>query len=159
MTVYLIDPSNWNDANFWNTIAESADGHVLDFSGLPSSFQLSMVSNTGKLSISDGTTTFVVGDASASGPVDAQLGLPTEFEYFSIVGASGNDTFTGSSGSENFSGSDGNDSFYGNSGNDTLSGGDGDDTFSIYGSGGGLDQIDGGAGFDKIEGSTGNDVL
>ena len=125
MTTYTVTEQNYNSAAFWSAINESATGHTLDFTDLPSLFSISFDALNGLLSIFDGTSTYTVGEPGASG-VDATLGGTTTFELLSIVGGSGGD--------------------------DVIEVGAGDDT--IVGSAG-SDDIDGGAGTDTYQAGTG----
>ena len=156
MTTYTITTSNWNSSGFWSSVSETGSGHVLDFSGLPSNFYVTVDSFSGFIDISDGSTTFRIKDASYSGPRDAQLGGSTEFDQFSIVGGQGWNDFYGDTTDDTFTGAGDDDYAEGGSGNDSLSGEGGSDT--LYG-GSGDDTIRGGAGNDTIQGNQGNDSL
>lgn len=81
-----------------------------------------------------------------------------------IVGTSGNDTYTATprndvisslGGDDVLNGAGGNDTICSGDGNDTASGGDGDD--QLYG-GAGNDSLSGGAGVDRCDGQAGTDV-
>lgn len=40
MTTYAVTTANWKDPAFWSAISEGAGGHALDFSALPSNFDI-----------------------------------------------------------------------------------------------------------------------
>ena len=67
-----------------------------------------------------------------------------------IIGGSGNDTFTGTSGTDVISGGAGNDRLTGLGGNDTINGNEGDDAI-VWNVGDGSDTVDGGADEDTLE--------
>ena len=62
MASYLVTTTNWNSSSFWSGIAETSEGHSLDFSGLPSSYSVDFDEAAEVVTISDGTTTFTVGE-------------------------------------------------------------------------------------------------
>ncbi|GAA0563762.1 beta strand repeat-containing protein [Rhizomicrobium electricum] len=76
-----------------------------------------------------------------------------------LVGTSGNDTFTGSAGPDTISGLGGNDALFGNGGADTLDGGDGNDLLrdgTLLIGGNGNDELHDGA---TMQGGAGNDTI
>ncbi len=135
MAVYVVDSSNWDDPSFWAGISEASSGHSLDFSALGGLFSLEFNPWTGAVTLSDGTSTFTIGDASyAGGGSDASLGGATLLSYFTTVtGTQGNDTLHSSSGAQNLSGGAGDDRFvlYDGFGNDTIDGGSGTNTIDV----------------------------
>ncbi len=150
MTTYAVTTANWNDPAFWSGLSESSSGHTLDFSGLPSNYTVAFDPDSGLLTMSDGTTTFRVGDSSNGGSTDASLGGTTLFDYFTTyIGSDGADDYTGTSGNDTISTGAGNDSIDGGAGADVIDAGDGDDTVN-YAVGG--DTVDGGAGNDTLRG-------
>lgn len=156
MTTYVVTPSNWNTLGFWQGISETVAGHTLDFSALGPAFTLQFSETTGILQLSDGTSTFSVGEAGTAG-VDANLGGTTSLEFFTtVLGTQGEESFTGSAGADSISGGDGNDSLDGGAGNDTLLGGDGNDTLL---GGDGDDSLVGGAGNNVYTGDAGADTF
>lgn len=147
MATYVVNSTNWNSASFWAGIVESGGGHTLDFSGLGIGFSVIVDQGNGIITLSDGATTFTVGEAGVSG-VDVNLGGTTQLDYFTTIsGAQGDDTVTGTSGD---------DVLDGNSGADSLAGNDGADT--VYGNGG-ADTLDGGAGNDRIHAGADGDSI
>ena len=147
MAIYTVTTANWNDPLFWSAISETTSGHELDFSGLGTTFSLDVHQVNGIITISDGVTTFTVGEAGVTG-TDANFGGTTLLDFFtSISGVQGQDIVDGTSG---------NDVLDGNSGDDTLLGADGDDT--LYGNGG-ADILSGGGGNDLAYGGAGDDEL
>ena len=137
MTVYLIDATNWNSNAFWKKIDEAGEGHSLNFDALPSTFTVTIDAVSGEISITDGVTTFTVGDSGASGgPYDSTMGGSTLLTMFQV--------FESAAATLNVSSSSGPDTIMGGTGDDTLVGGLGDD--SIHG-GDGSDTIDGGGDF------------
>lgn len=142
MTTYIVTTSNWNDAAFWNAISESGPGHTIDFSGLPSNFEVDFWPAGNEINISDGMSNFAVGDTGAGTGLDAYLDSGAELDFFtSIIRSDGNDIM------------DGADSIVGDYGDDSLSGGDGGDT--IYGD----VSACGEQGNDTLDGSDGDDIL
>ena len=138
MATYIVTTSNWNDPAFWNAISESGPGHTLDFSALPSSYSIDFYPAGNAIQISDGSSTFSIGDADFGGGANATLGGSTQLDYFTTViggdgsdtidGGANDDTINGQSGSDLIEGDDGNDIIHGGDGFDTLLGGNGNDT-------------------------------
>ena len=165
MTTYVITASNWNQIAFWAAIAETVPGHTLDFSGLGPGFSTHVDQVSGIITISDGVTSFTVGETGVTG-TDATLGGTTLLDYFTTIsGAQGNDRVSGSAadevldgnaGNDRMDGAGGNDTLYGNGGADQLDGGDGNDL--VHGGADG-DEIHGGAGDDALHGETGDDTI
>jgi len=165
MAIYTVTTANWNDPLFWSAISETTSGHELDFSGLGTTFSLDVHQVNGIITISDGVTTFTVGEAGVTG-TDANFGGTTLLDFFTSIsgvqgqdivdGTSGNDVLDGNSGDDTLLGADGDDTLYGNGGADILSGGGGNDL--AYG-GAGDDELFGGEGDDRLFGETGNDTL
>ncbi|WP_139210042.1 Hint domain-containing protein [Palleronia pelagia] len=171
MTIYTVTTSNWNSPAFWSGISESSGGHELDFWDLPASYTVEVDLEAGELTLSDGTTTFTVGDTAATGTYDVTLGGATQFSFFNLVSTSqGQDTLLGTDASEEFYGGDGADLIEGRggddaiffwSGDDTVFGGDGNDLiedrsgFNYTGE----NSLDGGAGNDTVFAGGGNDIL
>lgn len=152
MTVFAVTTSNWNSPAFWSSINVTTGRHVLDFSGLPSNFNLIFDPTTDMFTMSDGATSFVVTDDNYAGPpMDASLGGTTVLSFFSLVGTGGDDDWWGDNSAETIDGGAGNDTLLGWYGNDSILGGAGDD--SIQGQFGN-DTVDGGAGSDMIETSS-----
>jgi Ca2+-binding RTX toxin-like protein len=165
MATYVVNSTNWNSASFWAGIVESGGGHTLDFSGLGIGFSVIVDQGTGIITLSDGATTFTVGEAGVSG-VDVNLGGTTQLDYFTtisgaqggdtVTGTSGDDVLDGNSGADSLAGNDGADTVYGNGGADTLDGGAGNDRIHAGADG---DSITGGDGDDQLYGETGNDTI
>ena len=156
MATYIITTSNWNSIAFWSAITQTGAGHTLDFSGLGTGFTVIVDQGTGIVTLSDGATTFTVGEAGLSG-VDANLGGATLLDYFTVItGSQGNDTVMGAGSGDLIAGNGGADWIYGNGGADTLSGNDGEDV--VYG-GDGNDSITGGNNNDQLFGGDGADTL
>ncbi|TCP44298.1 Hint domain-containing protein [Rhodovulum marinum] len=149
MATYSVTTANWNDPAFWSSISQGTAGHTLDFSALPASYSVFVDPVTGTITLSDGATTFVVGEAGYGGTADATLGGTTLLSYFTgLTGGAGNDTLWGTAGNDTLSGRAGDDILRGGTGNDRLLGGDGADTIllennfdrdTIYGGEGGTD--------------------
>ena len=98
MTTYAVTTANWNSPSFWLAISEGAAGHTLDFSALPASFTVDMPLTSNIITLSDGTTTFTIGEAGVAG-TDANLGGATQLESFDVVlGGAGNDSIAGGDG-------------------------------------------------------------
>ncbi|MDA9019555.1 Hint domain-containing protein [Flavimaricola sp.] len=153
---YVVTVSNWNDPAFWASVSETTAGQTLDLSGLPDTYFVRFDADTNILTLSDGTTTFIVGDSDDASR-DAQLGGTTQWGFFTnFSGTDGNDVANGTAGDDIFDGGGGADTLSGDDGSDTLSGGLGND--SIYG-GNGEDNLSGGADNDKVYGGAENDVL
>ena len=156
MAVYLITASNWNSVSFWSGLSETTAGHTLDFSALSASYTVHFDITAGSLVMSDGATTFTVGDATYSGSADATLGGSTWWTFFTTIdGPNGSNIFDFSGSTEDSSiwGRLGDDTLVGGSGNDFLHGRGNDDTFLVH-DGFGTDTIQGGeAGtdYDRID--------
>jgi len=156
MTTYVVTPSNWNTAAFWQSISETTAGHTLDFSALGPGFTLQFDQTTGLIVLSDGATSFSVGEPGATG-TDANLGGTTQLDFFTdVVGTQGEDIFVGTSSSDTVIGGNGNDTLEGNAGDDSVDGGEGDDL--VLG-GSGNDEVRGGLGADTLRGGDGDDQL
>ncbi|CUH78600.1 Hint domain-containing protein [Tropicibacter naphthalenivorans] len=172
MATYTVTTTNWNSAVFWSGISEATGGHTLDFSGLGSGYTVNFNETLGEVTISDGATIFVVGDASATGgPYGASLGGGTVFDFFdTILGSQGNDTIDSGTGDENIVAGGGDDVVVDNAGNDTIDTGTGDDTIFVAsgadsvlaGDGSDIVYLSDGDGSDTIDGGSGgtdNDTL
>ena len=181
MATYVVTTSNWNDPAFWAGLSPVNDD-ALDFTALGPTYSIDFDLATRHLTLSDGTTTFVVGDPGDTS-ADAQLGGTDvlAFDRFFtgdgahgfalgsdvhvVVSGNGNDTVSAGDGNDTVdagAGSDsldlgtGADSADAGAGNDTVLGGDGNDT--ILGQGG-ADVIDGGGGGDSVDAGDGNDTF
>ncbi len=175
MATYSVTTTNWNSAAFWSAINESAVGHTLDFSGLPSSYTVVLDEAAGTVTLSDGFSSFVVGDSGSTASVDATMGGSTSLTFFDdiqgnggadvIDSGTGDDTVDGSGGDDDISSGDGADFVTGGTGADTIDGGDGDDTLiggsenDEINSGAGADQVAGGTGADTITNASGEDTI
>ncbi|WP_135501533.1 Hint domain-containing protein [Roseovarius aestuariivivens] len=179
MTVYVVTTANGNDPAFWAAINESAGGHTLDFSALPPNFDIDVDKDTGRIILSDGTTSFTVGEAGYGGASDATLGGGTLWDFFEtllfgdgdqrIVGDAAAETITTGSGADDIDGAGGNDTIdagagadtvEGGEGSDLITGGDGDDLLTDSGTGGGnTETIHGGAGNDTIDAGARSDTV
>ena len=96
MATYTVTTANWNDGAFWASVGPADPGHVLDFSGLPSTYSVTYNYTTGEIVISDGATTYTIGDANATGgPYDTTLGGTAELNFFDFLGSQGDDTVIG----------------------------------------------------------------
>ena len=174
MTTYVVTTSNWNDPSFWAGISESGPGHVLDFD-LPASYTVDFWPADGGIVISNGASTFTIGESGYSGARMSTWGAAPNLTISrhssaaragtswmagdnddTIVGNDGEDTITGNAGNDNISGFDGNDTLAGSSGNDTLFGDAGNDSIS---GGSDNDQLFGGVGNDTLVGGSGDDIL
>jgi len=123
MTVYTITTANWDTPSFWSSINESGSDHTLDFSELPSNFEV-ITHPSGIITITDGTTGFTIGEAGVGGQ-DANFGGGTLLDFFTtLIGSQGNDDLTGTGGHDTIVGNDGNDTIDGGVGNDTIYGDD-----------------------------------
>ncbi|WP_152475432.1 Hint domain-containing protein [Roseovarius sp. THAF9] len=148
MSTYTVTIANWNDAAFWAAISETAGGHTLDFSALPANYAVDIDKATGRIILTDGTTTFTVGEAGFGGVSDASLGGTTLLDYFeTLTFGDGDHTVTGDASFETITSGSGTDSIDGGGGDDSIDAGGGDDT------------VDGGQGNDLIQGGDGNDLL
>ncbi|KNG95423.1 Hint domain-containing protein [Pseudaestuariivita atlantica] len=123
MAIYTVTTANWNSPTFWSGINEAAGGHDLDLDSLPSSYSVALDAASGELTLSDGATTFTVGDANATGTYDATLGGTTLFEFFDLISATfGNDTIDAGAGADTITGAMGADQIEGGSGGDVIYG-------------------------------------
>ena len=96
MATYTVTTANWNDSAWWASVGPPGPGHVLDFSALPSNFTVIYNYSTGEITISDGTSSFTIGDSTATGgPYDATMGGTSELNFFEFHGSQGDDTVTG----------------------------------------------------------------
>ncbi|WP_438991899.1 Hint domain-containing protein [Lentibacter sp.] len=173
MAVFTLTALNWNDVAFWSAI-NAVNGDTLDMAALPANFTVTYDYTTNSnLQISDGTTTYTIGSAGATGTdVNLASGALDFFDTIlmpagggnvsldgddqTITGAAGADTLDTGAGDDVASGGDGDDSIDGGAGADSLYGEDGDDT--IIG-GDGNDELFGGAGADSLSGGAGTDWL
>ncbi|MCR9108822.1 hypothetical protein [uncultured Marivita sp.] len=57
MASYSVTTSNWNSPVFWASISQTGSVHTLDLSGLPSNFTISYDTDTGTVTIADGSKT------------------------------------------------------------------------------------------------------
>lgn len=177
MSVYAVDSTNWDDPSFWAAISETSGGHTLDFSGLGPNFTLIFDPWLGTIQISDGSTAFLIGDATYGGGSDASLGGTTTLSFFtSVLGTQGDDIILATSTTEQLYGVEGNDIFVLSDGliQTGIVGGDGVDfidiststtavtvTYSTDGAGSVTDGTNS-FGFSGIEGlqlTTGDDVV
>lgn len=159
MAIYSVTPANWNSAAFWSAISEGASGHTLDFSGLTNAYSVTLDVSVGSLVLSDGASTYTIGDTGFGGSPDVFLGGTTMWNFFTtILGTDGDDSvdFTGIATAVDVDGATGNDSITGGTGADTINGGADNDTID---GGAGDDSIVGGLGTDVIDGGAGNDTL
>ena len=182
MATCFVTTSNYANPSFWGSISESASGHTLDFTQLPSWFVVSVEPASSIIWIWDGSTWRAITEAGGGG--FASLGSPTELHYFdenlvgdaqaklpgsdgadtlitgdgadTIEGGLGDDSISASGGNDNINAGDGNDSVWGGDGADTILGGAGDDTLS---GNAGNDTISGGDGEDRITAGSGNDTV
>lgn len=100
MATSVITSSNRNSAPFRAAVAPSGAGHTLDLSALAKSFSTGADQASGSTTLSDGMTTFILGQACVWG-TSATLGGATLLDYFtSISGAQGSDTVTGTTGDD-----------------------------------------------------------
>ena len=128
VSVYLIDIFNWNDPSFWSGLSEVGSGHTLDFSTLGTQFTVDVDPDAKTISLSDGSTSFTIGEPGALG-VDATFGGTTLLEFFTLLwGSAGSDTLSGTDDADTVDGDQGNDLLTGGAGDDSLVGGDGNDT-------------------------------
>ncbi|TCO74046.1 Hint domain-containing protein [Rhodovulum euryhalinum] len=128
MTTYAVTLNTWNSSAFWAGIAESGPGHTLDFSLLPSDFSVQFDPGLNTITLSDGTTSFVVGDAGYIGSPDATLGGATLLSFFqTVIGSQGGDSLVGTTAADNLLGGDGADTVILDDGfgADTITGGEG----------------------------------
>ncbi|WP_428515550.1 Hint domain-containing protein [Roseovarius sp.] len=172
MTTYVVTSANWNDPAFWAAISEAAGGHALDVSGLPSNFNIDIDKASGRIILTDGTTTFTVGEAGYGGASDATLGGSTLLENFERLDfGDGDQLVIGDTSAETITTGSGNDTIHYGDGADTVRAGDGDDliddapgldssaTGSLVFAEGGNDTAYGTAGDDMLHGGTGDDYL
>ena len=130
MTTYSVTPANYNNSAFWSAISESASGHVLDFTGLPSSFMASVQPTNNIIWIWDGSAWSSIGEAGAG--TTFTLGAPTDLDFFTevrvgdataeLLGSFGNDTLISGSANDAVDGSSGNDLIQTAAGNDSIAG-------------------------------------
>lgn len=157
MAAYSVTTSNWNSAAFWSSISQTGSGHTLDFSGLPSNFTISYDTDTGAVTISDGSTTYVIGDSSYTGTADATLGGTTSWHFFTSLSFNSGPTYVaGSYNGDVVTSGAGNDTIFANAGADSINAGDGD---NIVNSGPDNDTVVTGSGADQIFTGDGNDSV
>lgn len=115
LAVFAVTTANWNDPSFWSSISLTGTGNTLDFSGLSANFEVLFSAETGEITLTDGTTTFTIGDASATGgPYDATLGGSTVLEHFDTVhGGAGYNQIVPHLGDDTIYGGDSGDDLYG----------------------------------------------
>ena len=110
---YVVTTVNWNDPAFWASVSETTAGETLDFSALPDTYSVAFDGDTNVLTLSDGTSTFIVGDADDTSR-DAQLGGTTQWGYFTnLSGTGGNDVVNGTAGDDVFDGGGGGRRYFG----------------------------------------------
>ena len=125
MTVYVVTTSNWNSPAFWSGISETVAGHTFDFTALGPSYSVNYQSSLGFFEISDGTTTFRVGEAGYAGGSDANLGGTTDLDFFNVLSLTqGADNAFGTGSADTIQGFGGDDTLMGGAGNDSILGGD-----------------------------------
>jgi len=146
MTTYTVTTANYNSAAFWSSISESSAGHTLDFTGLPSTFIVSVQPSSNVIWIWDGAGWNSIGEAGSGS--NFNLGTPTDMDFFTEV-------LTGSAGGS-IEGTNAADTLVSGFGNTAINGGNGDD---LIDAGGGQDNIDGGGGNDTIDAGSGNDSV
>lgn len=148
MTIYVVTTSNCNDPAFCAGINESASGHTIDFSALPSTFDGSFDADLGLVTVGDATSSFEIGEGNFAGALDATLGSPSLWNFFdSFKGSGGADSLDGGAGADQIEAGDGDDAVFGGVGDDLIQGGSGSDT--LFG-GEGADTLHGGSGDDTI---------
>lgn len=164
MTTYTVTPTNYNNSAFWSSISESASGHVLDFTGLPSSFMVSVQPTNNNVWIWDGGAWSSIGEAGAG--TIFTLGAPTDLDVFTevrvgdstaeLLGSSAHETLVSGAGDDTIVSANGNDSIQSGGGNDSIDTGSGNDTINA---GSGNDTLSGGSGDDSLAGDDGWDRL
>ncbi|MFK7836916.1 MAG: hypothetical protein AB8B60_11890 [Sulfitobacter sp.] len=92
MPTYTVTTSNWNSAAFWSAITQSAPGGELDFSGLPSTYDVDIFHPGGRIVITDGTSTYIIGDDTSSG-TDVTMGSGTVLSNFTSFILADGDNF------------------------------------------------------------------
>lgn len=146
MAKYVVTSWNYDSPSFWSSIT-SGEAHTLDGTSLPSEWALEINSDTGRISIWNGSAIYDVGE-SGDGGADATLSPGVTLEQFRVIkGSSGDEYFEGTQSDDVFSGNDGYDTLSGDAGNDTIDGGANDDSLT------------GGQGADSLAGGDGNDCL
>ena len=155
MAVFTLTALNWNDVAFWSAI-NAVNGDTLDMAALPANFTVTYDYTTNSnLQISDGTTTYTIGSAGATGTdVNLASGALDFFDTILMPAGGGNVSLDGDD--QTITGAAGSDTLDTGAGDDAARGGDGDD--SIDG-GAGNDQLYGGAGADSLSGGDGTDWL
>ncbi|MBY6113476.1 Hint domain-containing protein [Mameliella alba] len=157
MATYTVTSSNWNSASFWNGINQGSAGHTLDFSNLGANYSVTYDANGGSLVMTNGASTFTVGDIWYSGFANAYLGGTTQFEAFTtMILPDGSDFYSGSDRSETIELGGGADTIFASDGTDTVTGIDGDDFVNL---GAGDESLDATGGNNTILGGDGNDTL
>jgi Ca2+-binding RTX toxin-like protein len=128
MATYIVTNSTWNDPRFWAALDGSGGGHTLSFADLPPGYSIDFDEAMGRIVLTDGQTSFIVGDARFSGPADALLpGRTTLADFATILGAQGGDRIAAADGHSRVEGGAGDDLVTGGTGSDRLSGGGGND--------------------------------
>ncbi|EBA07743.1 Hint domain-containing protein [Sagittula stellata] len=152
MATYVVTTSNWNQPSFWSGIS-AASGDTLDLSALGAAYSVDVDLATNMVTISDGVTTFSIGDAGSTG-TDAQLGSGSVDFFDGQFGTAGDDTLDGGAGNDSLNGQAGDDSITGGTGDDTLIGGAGDD--QLFGQDDGdFFRVEDGFGADTVVGGEG----
>ena len=131
MTTYTVTAASYNSSAFWSAISESTSGHVLDLTGLPSSFVVSVQQDINEIWIADGSFVYKIGEAGSG--ANFTLGAPTDMDFFTevrvgdspawLLGSSENETLLSGAGNDTIEGGDGADDINGGAGDDTLDGG------------------------------------
>lgn len=71
---------------------KTGSGHALNFSALPSTFEVVFSPEDNQIILSDGSLVFIIGDSDDLAPNDVTMAGSTQLEYFTTVfGSDGND--------------------------------------------------------------------
>ncbi|SPF80391.1 Hint domain-containing protein [Pseudoprimorskyibacter insulae] len=153
MATFTVTTSNWNDAAFWSAIDISSGTHTIDFSALPSTYNVNVTTQTGEIAINFGGTWFIIGDSTFGGAPNATMaGTSLLSNVHGWIAGDGGSNIQFGTGNNTVIGGDGNDTI------DDINGSNLNGANLLYGGGGG-DLIYSGEGSDTIYGGTGNDWM
>ncbi|MFW2589939.1 Hint domain-containing protein [Sagittula sp. SSi028] len=129
MATYSVTTANWNDAGFWSGIS-ATPGDKLDFSALGDAFSVRFDADTGYFLISDGTASYIVGQADRSGG-NARFASGRLSDFTFVTAPDGGSAMQSGGRDDTLWGGDGSDTLMGGRGDDSMVGGAGSDVFAV----------------------------